>query len=63
MLSATAKAWVALIGAIITALLGLSVIPVVGTWHDILTIASAIVTSIVTYAVPNRTSVVSAVVK
>lgn len=54
MISATAKAWVALIGAILTGLLGLDVIPVVGIWHTILTIASAIVTAIITYAVPNR---------
>jgi hypothetical protein len=53
-ISAAAKAYVALLGAILTALLGLDVIPVVGTWHTILTIASAIVTAIVTYAVPNR---------
>lgn len=58
MISATAKAWVALIGAIVTALLGLDVIPVVGIWHTILTIASAIITAIVTYAVPNRPAVV-----
>lgn len=54
MISTAAKAWIALIGAIITGLLGLDVIPVVGIWHNILTIASAIVTAIVTYAVPNR---------
>jgi hypothetical protein len=58
MISAAAKAYVALLGAILTALLGLDVIPVVGTWHTILTIAAAIVTAIVTYAVPNRPSTV-----
>lgn len=58
MISATAKAWVALVGAILTALLGLDVIPVVGAWHTALTIASAIVTAVVTYAVPNRGSTV-----
>lgn len=54
MISVTAKAWIALIGSIVTGLLGLDVIPVVGIWHTILTIAAAIITSIVTYAVPNR---------
>lgn len=58
MISATAKAWVSLVGAILTALLGLSVIPVVGTWHTALTIASAILTAVVTYAIPNRGSTV-----
>lgn len=58
MISATAKAWVALVGAIVTALLGLDVIPVVGTAHTVLTIASAILTAVVTYAVPNRPTVV-----
>jgi hypothetical protein len=63
MISATAKAWVALVGAIVTALLGLDVIPVVGAWHTGLTIASAILTAVVTYAVPNRgTTVVDRVV-
>ena len=63
MISAAAKAYVALLGAIVTALLGLSVIPVVGTWHTALTIVSAILTAIVTYAVPNRpTTVVDRVV-
>jgi hypothetical protein len=58
-ISATAKAWVALVGAIVTALLGLSVIPVTGGWHTGLTIASAILTALATYAIPNRgTSVV-----
>lgn len=59
MISATAKAWVALVGAIVTALLGLDVIPVVGTAHTVLTIASAILTAVVTYAVPNRPSVLN----
>jgi len=63
MISATAKAWVALLGAIVTALLGLDVIPVIGIWHTILTIASAIITAVITYAVPNRaTTVVDRVV-
>lgn len=43
------KAWVALIGSIITALLGLEVIPVTGPWHVTLTVASAIVTSVATW--------------
>lgn len=49
-----AKAWVALIGSIITALLGLDVIPTVGPWHVILTIGAAICTAIMTFQVPNR---------
>jgi hypothetical protein len=49
-----AKAWAALIGAFITGLLGLGVIPVVGIWHNIITIVAVICTAIVTYAVPNR---------
>ena len=48
-----AKAIAAFIGAIITALLGLSVIPVAGTAHTILTILSALATAVVTYTVPN----------
>lgn len=64
MISATAKAWIALMGAMVTALLGLSVIPVVGGWHTGLTIASALLTALVTYAVPNRgTSIVENVVR
>lgn len=58
MISATAKAWIALVGAIVTALLGLDVIPVEGNWHIGLTIASAILTAIITYAVPNRPATV-----
>lgn len=54
MINATAKAWVALLGAILTALLGLSIIPVTGGWHTGLTIAAAICTSVLTYAIPNR---------
>lgn len=58
-----AKAWIALIGSVVTALLGLSVIPVVGTWHTVLTIISAVLTALTTYAVPNRgTTVVDRVV-
>lgn len=49
-----AKAWAAFIGAIVTALLGLEVIPVTGTWNTTLTIVAAICTAIVTYMVPNR---------
>lgn len=63
MISATAKAWIALLGGIVTALLGLDVIPVVGVWHTALTIASAVLTGVVTYSVPNRgTTVVDRVV-
>lgn len=58
MVSATAKAWVALMGAIVTALLGLDVIDVNGGWHTGLTIAAAILTAILTYAIPNRPATV-----
>jgi uncharacterized membrane protein len=51
--SYAAKAWIALIGSIVTALLGLEVIPTVGVWHTILTITSAVVTAVATYQVPN----------
>lgn len=50
----TAKAWAALIGTIITALFAAQVIPVVGTWHVILTIISVVATAVGTYAVPNK---------
>lgn len=49
-----AKAWVALVGSIVTALLGLDVIPVVGPWHVALTVISATCTSILTWAIPNK---------
>lgn len=51
--SKIAKAYVALLGGILTALLGLSVIPLTGGWHTGLTIASAVCTAILTYRVPN----------
>lgn len=53
-----AKAIASFIGAIVTALLGLSVIPVEGPAHVWLTIIMALATAVITYAVPNRTSVV-----
>jgi len=49
-----AKAWVALLGAIVTALLGLSVIPAAGAWHTALTIVAAVCTAVLTYVVPNQ---------
>ena len=52
---ATAKAWVALIGAIVTALLG-TVTPDQDV-YEWLTYAAAICTAILTYVVPNRPSV------
>ena len=61
-MATAAKAWVSLLGAIITALLGLDVIPVVGTWHTVLTVAAAICTAVVTYAVPNRGATLTRVV-
>lgn len=53
-----AKMWAAMLGSIVTALLGLGTIPVTGTWHLWLTILAAICTGIVTYAVPNRATYV-----
>lgn len=52
-----AKAVAAFIMAMITALLGTGVIPVVGPWHMWLTIVSALATGVITYAVPNRGTV------
>ena len=56
-----AKAIAAFIGAVVTALLGLSVIPVTGAAHTWLTIIMALATAVMTYAVPNRTGVTSVV--
>lgn len=52
-----AKAIAAFIGALVTALLGLDVIPVTGPIHTWLTIIMALATAVITYAVPNRNSV------
>lgn len=49
-----AKAWVALIGAILTALIASDVIPTVGSWHQWLTVASVVVTAVTTYLTPNK---------
>lgn len=49
-----AKAWVALIGAILTALIASDVIPTEGRWHEWLTAASVVVTAVVTYLTPNK---------
>lgn len=46
------KAWIALFGAILTAVLSSGII-VTGTWKTVLTIASVIVTAFLTYRVPN----------
>jgi hypothetical protein len=48
---ATAKAWAALVGGIVTALLA-TVPPQTQTWQ-ILTYVAAVATAIATYAVPN----------
>ena len=50
------KAWIALVGAVIVALLGLEIIPT-GGWRNGLTIAAAVITAILTYQVPNRPAV------
>lgn len=47
-----AKAWAALVGAIITALIASGVVPT-GGWYDYLTIASVIATAVATYSVKN----------
>lgn len=63
MLGTATKAWIALFGSVLTALLGLSVIPITGTWHVTLTILSAIVTAVSTYAARNTgTTVIDRVV-
>jgi hypothetical protein len=62
MLGPATKAWVSLIGSILTMLLGLSIIPVTGVWHTTLTVASAICTAIATYAVRNAGTISSSVV-
>lgn len=49
----TAKAIIAFLGAMVTALLGLGVIPTEGNWHTILTIIAALATAFMTWRVPN----------
>lgn len=48
----TAKAWAALVGAILTALVGTLTPDDAG--YRVLTIVLAVVTAIATYAIPNR---------
>lgn len=48
-----AKAWVAFVGAILTALVASGVVPT-GQWHDWLTTASVVVTAVLTYLTPNK---------
>jgi hypothetical protein len=52
-----AKAWVGLLGAVVTALLGLDIISVDGSWHKALTIIAAVCTAVLVYAVPNQPAV------
>lgn len=54
---ATAKAYAALIGAIITAILG-TVPPHTAAW-TILTVVAAVLTALATYVVPNQAAVVT----
>jgi hypothetical protein len=54
-----AKAIAAFIGTVITALFAAEVIPTVGVWHTILTVASIIATAVTTYAVPNRGPIIA----
>lgn len=53
-----AKAVAAFVGTVITALFAAGVIPTVGVWHTVLTVASIIATAVTTYAVPNRGPVI-----
>jgi hypothetical protein len=46
------KAWIALFGGVLTALLGLDIIPT-GSWRVGMTIAVVVITAILTYATPN----------
>lgn len=61
MLGAATKAWISLFGAVVTALLGLDVIPT-GSWRVALTIVSAILTAVATYAARNTPTVIDRVV-
>lgn len=56
-----AKAIAAFIGTVVTALFAAEVIPTVGVWHEVLTIASVVATAVTTYAVPNRNGVTTVV--
>ena len=51
MISDRIKAWISLVGGILTALIGLGVIPT--PYTNWLTIASAVITAVLTYSVPN----------
>ncbi len=57
-----AKAIAAFIGTVVTSLFAAQVIPTVGVWHEVLTIASIVATAVTTYAVPNRGATVAQVV-
>lgn len=57
----TAKAWVALLFLIVTALLGSPVIPVAGTAHAVLAIVAVLVGAISTYLTPANPSVKNSV--
>ena len=47
------KAWAALVGSIVTALVAADgVIPVTGTWHVVFAVITAVVTAVTTYQVP-----------
>lgn len=48
-----AKAWIALAGAIITAVLSSDVVPVDGNAHVVVAILSVLLTALATYKVPN----------
>jgi uncharacterized membrane protein len=49
-----AKAVAAFVGTLVTALFAAEIIPTVGVWHTVLTVASILATAVTTYAVPNR---------
>lgn len=50
-----AKAYAALVGTIVTVLLG--AVPVDGKLHDVLVLVAALATAVATYAIPNKPQV------
>lgn len=49
-----AKAWVSLLGAIVTALIASGLFPVSGNWYTALTALSIVATAVTTWVVPNK---------
>lgn len=50
----TAKAWIALISLIVTAIAQSNLVPVSGTWHTIISILLVITGAFATWRVPNK---------